>query len=66
MSAAMYVVLRWSRWKTWPDGQVGSVVDDHEEAVKIADDHRHGAVSRGEHARFTVHTVSWPPVHEAD
>ncbi len=64
MADPMYVVLRWDRHPSWPSGAVGPVVDDQEEAEAIARREAEGARARGSSARFTVHAVQWPPLHD--
>lgn len=61
----MYVVLIWDRFPTWPSGTVGSVVDDLAEATERAEKETAKARSRGSSARFTVHTLSWPPLYDS-
>jgi hypothetical protein len=62
--AAMYVVLRWDRYPTWPTFALPTVVDDRAEAEEEARRQVGSAKARGLASRFTVHPVMWPPVSE--
>jgi hypothetical protein len=62
----MYVVLRWGRYPTWPTDVVGDIVDDKNEAIAYAQSQRRGEEARGWHGRFTVHTLSWPPLADTE
>lgn len=62
----MLAVLRWDRFPTWPSAVVGSIVDDRTEAAAMANTELVRSLAQGRQARFTVHSITWPPLADVE